>query len=88
MRAQLLLPALGAALIVAPGLLGSAVDLPKRLWVEALVILGWLVVVVEGTVAGSGIAVKATPLAVTRKASLPGTRTERLPPAAPTSRRS
>jgi len=54
--------ALGVALIVAPGLLGNVVDLPKRLLVEGLVILGWLVVVVEGAFRG-GVAVKSTPLA-------------------------
>ncbi len=33
---------LGAALLVAPGLLDSPVDLPKRLWIEGVVMLGWL----------------------------------------------
>lgn len=41
LRVRLLQAApLGAALLVAPGLLASAIDLPKRLFVEALAILG------------------------------------------------
>src|SRR6185436_5648049 len=43
---------LGAALLVAPGLLASAVDLPKRLGLEALVILGLASVAAEGATRG------------------------------------
>jgi tetratricopeptide (TPR) repeat protein len=55
--------ALGVALAVAPGLLGNVIDLPKRLLVESLVILGWGTLVLEGA-AGGGIPVRATPLGV------------------------
>ncbi|MEK7475295.1 MAG: O-antigen ligase family protein [Candidatus Coatesbacteria bacterium] len=53
--------ALGVALVVAPGFLGNVVDLPKRLWVEGLVILGWWVLVSAAPGRG-GVALKATPL--------------------------
>ncbi len=53
--------ALGAALLVAPRLLASAVDLPKRLLVEGFLIAGWVVLLAEGLEKGR-LSIRRSPL--------------------------